>query len=221
MNELSLLGLTAFNIALFHTILGPDHYVPFVALAKARKWSLKQLLPITLISGVAHILSSVLLGFVGIWLGSELMRLEVIESFRGDLAGWFLVLFGAAYSIYGILQVGKHRKQHEEGIVHHHGPIRGKSGQVTPWILFIIFLFGPCEPLIPLLMYPAAKLNGASVLLVSLIFGLTTLVTMTVMVLILYFGINKVSLPSLEKYSHALAGFAVLICGVSITFLGL
>jgi len=27
------------------------------------------------------------------------------------------------------------------------------------WALFLIFVFGPCEPLIPLIMYPAAKLN--------------------------------------------------------------
>ena len=33
------------------------------------------------------------------------------------------------------------------------------GGSMTPWVLFTIFLFGPCEPLIPLLMYPAAKGN--------------------------------------------------------------
>ena len=28
---------------------------------------------------------------------------------------------------------------------------------LTPWILFTIFVFGPCEPLIPLVMFPAAE----------------------------------------------------------------
>lgn len=220
MSELSILAITAFNIALFHTILGPDHYIPFVALAKARNWSMKQLLPVTLASGIAHILSSILLGYIGIFFGTALVRLKFIESFRGDLAGWFLLLFGVAYTLYGLFQAVHHQKQHESGERHHHGPFKGETNQITPWILFIIFLFGPCEPLIPLLMYPAANLNGGSVLLVSLIFGVTTLLAMTTMVIILYCGVHKISLPSLEKYSHALAGGTVLLCGVAVTFLG-
>ena len=29
--------------------------------------------------------------------------------------------------------------------------------ELTAWTLFTIFVFGPCEPLIPLLLYPAAR----------------------------------------------------------------
>jgi sulfite exporter TauE/SafE len=53
-------------------------------------------------------------------------------------------------------------------------PIRS----ITPWVLFTIFLFGPCEPLIPLVMYPAAKANFIGIAIVTALFGAATLVTM-------------------------------------------
>jgi len=36
-----ILGSAAF-IGFIHTLLGPDHYVPFVALARSRNWSIKK-----------------------------------------------------------------------------------------------------------------------------------------------------------------------------------
>ncbi len=71
MNEAQILLLTAASIAFLHTILGPDHYLPFVALGKARKWSLAKTLRITLYCGLGHVLSSVVIGGVGIVLGTK------------------------------------------------------------------------------------------------------------------------------------------------------
>ncbi len=192
MNELNVLLLTALSIAFFHTVLGPDHYLPFIAMAKARDWKIKKLLLITVVCGFAHVLSSILLGYAGIGLGTALVRLEIIESVRGDVAGWMLLGFGFCYFIYGLIAARKeHTHSHIGGEKHSHSHDRethvhshGDSGlhmhthsavgknstkSITPWVLFTIFLFGPCEPLIPILMYPAATLNGWSVLMVTLV----------------------------------------------------
>jgi hypothetical protein len=37
--ELGILLITAVSIEFFHTLFGPDHYVPFIAMSKARNWS--------------------------------------------------------------------------------------------------------------------------------------------------------------------------------------
>lgn len=87
--------------------------------------------------------------------------------------------------------------------------------------MFTIFLFGPCEPLIPLLMYPATAFNNTSVFLVALTFGLTTIITMTAVVLVLYYGSKAIKLGKWERYTHAIAGFSILACGVAVNFLGL
>jgi hypothetical protein len=48
----------------------------------------------------------------------------------------------------------EHRHTHDDEHAHVHEAERTRS--LTPWVLFTIFVFGPCEPLIPILMYPAA-----------------------------------------------------------------
>ncbi|NIR37211.1 MAG: hypothetical protein GWN73_15615, partial [Actinobacteria bacterium] len=51
----------AVGVAVTHTALGPDHYLPFVMLARARKWSWARTLTVTGICGLGHVASSVLL----------------------------------------------------------------------------------------------------------------------------------------------------------------
>jgi hypothetical protein len=68
-DEMSILALSAAAIAFFHTMLGPDHYLPFIAMSRAQGWSLARTATITTLCGAGHVLSAVLLGMVGIALG--------------------------------------------------------------------------------------------------------------------------------------------------------
>lgn len=235
LSEIAILAGTAATIGFVHTILGPDHYLPFIVLSKARQWSGVQTVMITFLCGVGHVLSSVVLGFIGIALGIAVFRLEVLESFRGELAAWLLIAFGFAYFIWGLRRVIRHRTHehfhvHESGKPHlhlhkhlgdHSHPHGSELGSLTPWVLFTIFVFGPCEPLIPLVMYPAARNNMMSVVMVVSIFGLTTIATMLSIVLASLYGLSRLPLRQLEKYSHALAGLAIFLSGGAIKFLGL
>ena len=85
------LYITAATIGFLHTVFGPDHYVPFIVMSKARKWSTAKTAILTFLCGIGHITSSVLIGFVGIFFGIEVMKLKALESFRGNIAGWFLL----------------------------------------------------------------------------------------------------------------------------------
>jgi hypothetical protein len=78
--EIILLCFSAVAIAFVHTILGPDHYLPFVAMAKAREWSLAKTVQITLLCGLGHLIGSVVLGLIGIAMGSGLASLELLEG---------------------------------------------------------------------------------------------------------------------------------------------
>ena len=89
---------------------------------------------------------------------------------------------------------------------------------LTPWILFLIFAFGPCEVLIPLLMYPAAEANTFAIVAVVGAFSLATVLTMVASVMLIVHGMNFVKLPNLHRFSHAIAGFAVLLCGFLVKF---
>ena len=69
--ELTVLLVTAASIGFFHTLFGPDHYLPFIVMAKARKWSLTKTTWITLLCGIGHIGSSVILGMIGVAISCE------------------------------------------------------------------------------------------------------------------------------------------------------
>ena len=213
MKEIPLLLISAASIGFFHTLLGPDHYLPFIVMGKAKKWSIRKVAFITSIAGLAHVGSSVVLGFLGVAFGLAINKLEIFESVRGSIAAWMLIAFGLAYFVWG---VRKAVKDHS----HDHPPIH-KEIDMTPWILFTIFVFGPCEPLIPLLMYPAAKHSLWGVFWVVLVFGWMTISTMLGIVLISIYGINILQFQKMERYAHAFAGGIILFCGLAIQFLGL
>jgi len=92
---------------------------------------------------------------------------------------------------------------------------------MTPWVLFVIFLLGPCEALIPLLMFPAATESWSVLFLVTGTFGLTTVATMLAIVFLSLEGIRMARIPGGARFSHALAGITILLCGAAIQFLGL
>lgn len=235
--EYAVLIVTAASIGFLHTLLGPDHYLPFIAMARARQWSLLKTGWITFLCGVGHVASSVLLGIVGIALGIAVSKLEGVESFRGDLAAWALIAFGLVYFVWGLRKAwGKksheHRHAHASGIAHAHAhshesehvhihEAEGKASSITPWILFTIFVLGPCEPLIPILMYPAAKQSFSGVVWVTAVFGGITILTMLGIVTASSWGLQMIPFKRAEKYTHALAGGAICLSGLAIQFLGL
>ncbi|MBC8491825.1 MAG: hypothetical protein H8D42_04625 [Candidatus Marinimicrobia bacterium] len=58
-NELVVLMITAASIGFLHTLFGPDHYVPFVVMSKAQKWSLVKTGWITLLCGLDHFIRDI------------------------------------------------------------------------------------------------------------------------------------------------------------------
>jgi len=226
-NEIAILATTAASIGFFHTLLGPDHYLPFIFMAKARKWSIFKTSWITIACGAGHVGSSILLGAVGFAASVAVADLVSIEGVRGDLAAYGFVLFGLIYFIWGVYRAiknkpHKHRHIHKNGTTHvhehahtdEHDHVHSKN--ITPWILFTIFVLGPCEPLIPILMYPASESSTSGMLFIAAIFAVVTIATMLTIVLIATFGLNLAKMGKLDRWSHALAGAIVLLSGVAI-----
>ena len=225
--EIILLAATAASIGFFHTLLGPDHYLPFIFMAKARNWTLIKTSWVTIACGAGHVGSSILLGAVGFAASIALADLVSIEGIRGDLAAYAFVLFGLLYFIWGLRRAilnkpHKHMHIHKNGTLHQHehthkeehNHVHKKS--ITPWVLFTIFVLGPCEPLIPVLMYPAAENSTSGMLFIAGIFSLVTITTMLAVVLIATYGLNMVKMGKLERWSHAMAGAIVLLSGIAI-----
>lgn len=230
-HHLLILSATAASVGLIHTLIGPDHYLPFIVLARAKKWSVLRTAWITFLCGLGHVAGSVVLGLIGIVLGTAVGTLKVTESHRGQIAAWLLTAFGLVYLIWGLRRASRnkphtHEHAHTNQMLHSHKHGHGNehihphfnSGKIslTPWVLFIVFVFGPCEPLIPILMYPAAAQSLPAVALVASVFGLVTISTMMAVVLMSTFVIDLLPTARLQRFSHALAGAAIFLCGLAI-----
>jgi len=230
------LCLTAATLGFVHTLLGPDHYLPFIVMSQSGRWSVRKTGWVTLFCGFGHVLSSVVLGFLGIALGVAVGKLAAVESFRGDLAAWGLLAFGLVYLAWGLRRAWRnrphthvhvhgdgsshtHEHRHQKNHVHAH-ETEGRRN-MTPWVLFTIFVFGPCEPLIPLLMYPAAQHSVAGTALVASVFSIATIGTMMTIVLLTSLGLTRLPTRALDRYTHAIAGGTIALCGAGIVFLGL
>ncbi len=233
---LLLLCANSAAVAVLHTLMGPDHYVPFIVMSRARNWSVWRTFWITLGCGFGHVGGAAALGLVGVAGGIGLQKIAQIESYRGNLAAWALIAFGAVYGAWGLRRayrghVHTHRHAHGGGEAHEHAHahdhehahVHDEAGAVslTPWVLFTIFVLGPCEPMIPLVMYPAAGGNWTGVALVVLVFGAITIAMMVGVVLLSLYGVSLVRLGRVERFSHALAGGTILTTGCAILLLGL
>jgi hypothetical protein len=172
----------------------------------------------------------VLLGLGGAAIGWSVSKIGWLESVRGGVAGWALLSFGVLYAAWGLWRAAmdrrhKHFDLYEDGSLyvyeHRHGdavPLRERH-RVTPWVMFLIFLLGPCEPMIPLLYFPAAKSSLDGMVLLVSVYTFFTLLTMVAMVALGYFGISFLKTEKLERYMHALGGITITICGAGMVFL--
>ena len=72
------------------------------------------------------------------------------------------------------------------------------------------------ESLVPLMLASWAAGGLSATVLVAGAFSITTIATIMAAVGILLMGVSKIPLGSLERYSMAAAGAALVFCGVAI-----
>ncbi len=215
---LSALWITAFLTAVVHTITGPDHYLPFIAIAKSKNYSLKKTMLWTFVCGLGHILSALLIALVFVYFSSFLSKenFEWLEENRSNVAAYALIGLGGACLLWAL----RHRYLHKYGLKHHHGRFEhglldaeGKS--ISVWVLFIIFVFGPCEALLPILT-ASSVMGWSAVVSSTFIFSTATIVTMIAAVGLGYYGLEALRFKKLEAYAHELAGATIMACGLMI-----
>jgi ABC-type nickel/cobalt efflux system permease component RcnA len=238
--SLPLLLGTAVGLGFLHSVMGPDHYVPFVMMARAQDWSRSKTMMVTFLCGVGHVGSSAVIGaglaVAGMALaGWQESRWAAWHESRGSLAAWILMGVGAAFMVWGTVRAARCRRHshvhaHEDGTIHaHEHNHRGahmhvhesRVRSVTPWVLFAVFVLGPCESLIPLMLaaWAAAGLGGAVLVVTG--FSVATILTIMGAVGLLLLGISRVPFGTLDRWATPVAGLSLVLCGAAIQWLGL
>ncbi len=230
--ELLSLCMVSASVALLHTLTGPDHYLPFIAIGRAKSWSLPRTLGLTAVCGLGHVGSSIVLGLVGVAFGLSIFKLSATESSRGQVAAWLLFIFGCTYTVVALWRMLRSRTHthshiHSDGTrhTHSHSHVAGHThahgdGKITP--------MGPLHHLrVRPLRAPDSHRDGAGrtskprqLILVTTIFALVTIGTMLVLVSSLSAGLRVLPARWLHRWGQVLAGVTLSVCGGGMLFLG-
>ena len=241
----------AASLAVVHTLIGIDHSLPLAALGRARGWALGRTLLVTGVCGTGHVASSIVIGAAGVGLGAATDSLLRIESARGELAAALLLGFGLAYTAWALWprrrRGGGEGAQATVGVQGAHaaadarrggegGPVpagtepdagrgeRGDTRSLTAWALFVVFVLGPCEPLIVLMVVPGLAGDWLAAAAVAAVFGLLTVGVMLAAVAAAWYGLGRLRRPGLhpgDRLAHAAAGLVVMASGAAVLWLGL
>lgn len=232
-----LLTATAGATALFHTLI-PDHWLPFVLVARSQGWSLRKTFLTTFLSAVLHVTLSLGLGILALFLGREFMHVlgERIEL----MSGIGLLFFGLVYTLFFLTGGGRHQ-HYFPGHGEHHpvedyrgegaegsaeaGPSRRHIlarhlgdhplGAVT---LAAIVGLNPCVLAIPLMFATIAEGRWAF-LWVGTSFAITSIVVLVGASVLGFQGLRRVRLGFLDRYGEVVSGLLIALLGAVMVLL--
>ncbi len=192
----------SFILSIIHALI-PNHWLPLVAIAKSEQWSTRQTLTAALITSLAHMTSTILIGILVGYVGVKLN--EQYNLITQLVAPSILIFIGMLF----VLSAVCFKKTHE-----HNFQIRSKKGQ---WAIIIslcaAMILTPCLE-IDVYFFQAATFGWAGIALVSAIY-LT--VTMTCIVGLVYIGFKGLMLFNtrfLEQHAKSITGLVLIILGI-------
>ena len=213
------LVVTTIVTAVVHTLI-PDHWLPFVLVSRAGRWTVRRTVILTAGSAALHVVVSISLGLLLViaGLGAEKAVVGLAERLE-SASGWLLVGFGLAYMIWFLARGGH---VHSFGIHPHHTageppPDTGDVGRkhLTGVTLALIVGFNPCILVLPC-VYGAAQLDALTLLAVALAFSVSTIGTMVAVTLLGLHGTSRLTSPFLTRYGEAFSGGLIALTGLLV-----
>lgn len=192
-------------ISVLHAII-PNHWLPVIAIGKKEGWDLRETTRITLILGLAHAGSTILIGAALAFVGAELSL--NVKNFTESIGPILLILLGAFY-VY----------QH---IRHHHFHLHGHPEQVSKNKLVIslatAMFLSPCFEIEAYFLLAGAD-GWHFVLLLAGMYTIITIGGMTIWVRLAFNGLQKMNWHTLEHNAGIITGGTLIITGIFTFFI--
>ena len=196
----------ALILSILHGVI-PNHWLPVLAISKKEKWDLSETTRVTILAGLAHAASTVLIGVLLALIGAKLA--VVVESFTAFIAPGLLVALGIFY-IY----------QHSR---HHHFHMHGHPEQVSNKNKIILSLasamfFSPCFEIEAYFLVAGAQ-GWWLVALLAALYTVVTISGMVIWVRLAHSGLMKMNWHSLEHNAGIITGVTLMLSGLLTFFL--
>lgn len=203
---LSLLTATIL-LAAVHALI-PNHWLPLVAVAKAEGWKKRELSTITLLAAAAHVLGTVILGFI---LGLIGQRLE--EQYGGAINVGMAVLLIAFGLIYFTVNLPHHHHntQHD---------VQGFQKSKRRWLfIFIGMMFlSPCLE-VESLFLSAGAFGMAAVLSMAAAYAVISILGIWLLVRLGMKGMDLLPAQFIEHNEKRISGAVLILAGIVTFFL--
>jgi nickel/cobalt exporter len=194
----------ALIISILHAVI-PNHWLPVIAIGRKEKWTLEEITYITLISALAHGISTILLGFILGYLGAELA--DTVNHFTHIIAPCILIIMGLFF-------IYRHHKHKHFLLSEDVKEKRSKRTIITA--LVIAMFFSPCLEIEAFFLLAGAKAKWFVWSIASMYLLITT-TGMVVLVQYAYRGLLKLNWHSLEHNAGIITGLTLVVTGI-ITF---
>jgi nickel/cobalt exporter len=192
-------------LSVLHALL-PNHWLPVLAISKKEKWTIGQTTSVTLISGIAHSLSTVL---IGVAIGVIGVRLSsTVENFTQYIMPGALAAIGLFY----IYQHNRHKHFH----LHTQPDVKAKGKVILT--LAVAMFFSPCFEIEAYFLL-AGTHGWQMIALLALLYSFVTVCGMVLWVRLTYKGLLKLNWHTLEHNAGIITGVTLLITGILSFFI--
>jgi len=193
--------------AFLHAAL-PTHWLPFVLVGRAQRWSLTRSLLAVAAAGLAHIATTVVVGSLIVAVGLALDTL--VAGFLPWLSALLLFGFGTFYLIRSAIRrpamAGGPAPDMADPTVSHSAAF---------WGLVAVMALSPGEVLLPIYLSSAQQGAGALALL-TLMFAIGTILGMATFTTLARAGASILRLERWARYEGAILGLALIAIGLLI-----
>ena len=196
-----------FAAAFLHAAL-PTHWLPFVLVSRAQKWSAARMLAAVAAAGAAHVATTAVVGGLLVMAGLALDPL--IGGVLPSLSGLLLLGFGAFYL--GRASIRRPVPAGAPGLELAEPQVSNKAAFLG---LVAMLAISPGEVLLPIYLSTAEE--GLAVLaLLTLIFAAGTIAGMTVLSLLARAGASILRLERWARYEGVVLGGALIVLGLLV-----
>jgi len=196
----------SFLLSLLHAVI-PNHWLPVLAIGKKDNWSLQEITKVTFMSGLAHALSTILIGIALGFLGLQLAN--KIEYFTHFFAPAVLILLGAFF----IYQHHRHKHFH----LHNEPKPTLPKNKIILALVIAMFL-SPCMEIEAYFL-----LSGAyglwAVISIAALYLTISVSGMVLWVRLAYKGMLQLNWHTLEHKSGIITGWTLVITGIVSFFI--
>ncbi len=195
-------------LSTIHALI-PNHWLPLIAVGKTEKWTHAQTLWATVITGVAHTLSTIIIGIVVGLIGYKLATKYAVIS--ETIAPAILIGLGLVY-IFRDFRSNHHHSHDMKPLVTEPGQKRSRWIAILTSLSIAMFLT-PCIE-IEAYYFQAGTIGWIGIFIVSVVYLLTTVVIMLLLVYLGMKGVKTFKSHFLEHHEKGITGAVLIALGI-------